>query len=114
MRTGGSTLMPRYFGALTIAVMLGMVFTRVFLLKRRGIKAMKFGELDKRDFLIPPFALFYIYLIFRRRIRLAGRQHTRVFSFYCCILGGSVFVCSGAADVVVEPNFVWAELPGWH
>jgi protein-S-isoprenylcysteine O-methyltransferase Ste14 len=56
--------MPRYFGALTIAVMLGMVFTRVFLLKRRGIKAMKFGELDKRDFLIPPFALFYIYLIF--------------------------------------------------
>ena len=48
--------MPKYLGALTIVLLLGMVLTRVFLLKGQGIKAMKFGNIDKTDFLIPPFA----------------------------------------------------------
>src|SRR6266487_3624188 len=51
--------MPKYLGALTIVLLLGMVLTRVFLLKRQGIKAMKFGSTDKTDFLIPPFAEKY-------------------------------------------------------
>ena len=55
--------MPKYFGALTIVLLLGIVLTRVLLLKTRGIKAMKFGDTDKTDFLIPPFAFFYVYLI---------------------------------------------------
>jgi protein-S-isoprenylcysteine O-methyltransferase Ste14 len=42
----------------------GNVLTRVFLLKRQGIKAMKFGSIDKTDFLIPPFALFYFCVLF--------------------------------------------------
>jgi protein-S-isoprenylcysteine O-methyltransferase Ste14 len=41
-----------------------MVMTRVLLLKRSGIRAMHFGNIDKTDFLIPPFAIFYFYLIF--------------------------------------------------
>jgi protein-S-isoprenylcysteine O-methyltransferase Ste14 len=41
-----------------------MVLTWVFLLKRQGIKAMKFGTIDKTDFLIPPFAFFYFYVLF--------------------------------------------------
>jgi protein-S-isoprenylcysteine O-methyltransferase Ste14 len=56
--------MPKYFGALTIILLLGMVLTRVFLLKRQGIKAMKFGNIDNTDFLIPPFAFFYFYVLF--------------------------------------------------
>jgi len=56
--------MPKYFGALTIVLLLGMVLTRVLLLKQQGIKAMKFGAVDKTDFLIIPFAFFYFYLIF--------------------------------------------------
>lgn len=56
--------MPKYFGALTIVLLLGMVLTRVLLLKLQGIKAMKFGAVDKTDFLIIPFAFFYFYLIF--------------------------------------------------
>ncbi len=56
--------MQRYFAALTIALLLGMVLTRVLLMKRQGIKAMNFGNIDKTDFLIPPFALFYFYLVF--------------------------------------------------
>ncbi len=56
--------MQKNFAALTILLMLGMVLTRAFLLKRSGINAMKFGALDKTDFLIPPFAFFYFYLVF--------------------------------------------------
>src|SRR5262245_9453937 len=59
-----NTPMPKYLGALTIVLLLGMVLTRVFLLKRQGIKAMKFGSTDKTDFLLPPFVLFYFYVLF--------------------------------------------------
>ena len=57
-------LMPKYFAALTIVLLLGMVLTRVMLMKRKGIEAMNFGKIDRKDFLIPPFALFYFYLVF--------------------------------------------------
>jgi protein-S-isoprenylcysteine O-methyltransferase Ste14 len=56
--------MPGYLGALAVVLLLGMVLSRVFLLKRQGVAAMKFGATDKTDFLIPPFALFYFYLVF--------------------------------------------------
>jgi protein-S-isoprenylcysteine O-methyltransferase Ste14 len=55
--------MPHYFGALTLVLMLAIVLTRVFLLSGQGIRAMKFGQIDKTDFLIPPFALFYFYVV---------------------------------------------------
>ena len=56
--------MQGYFGALTIVLLLGMVWVRVLLMRRKGIKAMNFGRIDKKDFLIPPFALFYFYIVF--------------------------------------------------
>ena len=56
--------MQRYFAAMTIVLLLGMVLTRVWLMKRHGIDAMHFGKLDKTDFLIPPFAVLYFYLVF--------------------------------------------------
>jgi protein-S-isoprenylcysteine O-methyltransferase Ste14 len=55
--------MPRYFAVLTLVLMLGMVLTRVFMLKSNGVEAMNFGKIDKTDFFIPPFALFYFYLV---------------------------------------------------
>jgi protein-S-isoprenylcysteine O-methyltransferase Ste14 len=54
---------PKYLAALTIVFLLGMVLTRVFLLKRQGIEAMKFGSTAKTDFLILPFAFFYFYVL---------------------------------------------------
>jgi protein-S-isoprenylcysteine O-methyltransferase Ste14 len=54
----------RYFAALTILLVFGMVSVRVLLMRRKGIEAMKFGQIDKNDFLIPPFALFYFYIVF--------------------------------------------------
>ncbi len=56
--------MPKYLGALTIVLLLGMVLSRVFLLRRQGIETMKFGNIDKTDFLIIPFAFFYFYIVF--------------------------------------------------
>ena len=58
------TAMPGYLGALAVILLLGLVLSRVFLLKQQGVTAMKFGAIDKSDFLIPPFALFYFYLVF--------------------------------------------------
>ena len=62
--------MPGYFAVLTIVLLIGMVLTRVFMLKRKGIEAMNFGKIDKTDFFIPPFALFYFYLIFASTFNL--------------------------------------------
>jgi len=62
--------MPGYFGALTMALLVGMVLTRVRMLKRHGIDAMNFGKMDKKDFIIPPFALFYFYLVFAAAFHL--------------------------------------------
>jgi protein-S-isoprenylcysteine O-methyltransferase Ste14 len=62
--------MPRYFAVLTLVLLIGMVLTRVLLMKRKGIEAMNFGKIDKTDFLIPPFALFYFYLIFATTFNL--------------------------------------------
>ncbi|HWF60974.1 MAG TPA: isoprenylcysteine carboxylmethyltransferase family protein [Nitrospira sp.] len=56
--------MPRYFATLTVVLMLGMVLTRAFMMRRKGVEAMKFGAIDKTDFFIPPFAFFYFYLVF--------------------------------------------------
>ena len=56
--------MTGYLAALTIVLLLGTVLTRVALLRRAGTKAMRFGNIDKKDFLIPPVALFYFYTIF--------------------------------------------------
>ena len=56
--------MPGYLAALTIILLLGMVLTRALMLRRKGVEAMNFGKMDKKDFIIPPFAIFYFYLVF--------------------------------------------------
>lgn len=72
-------------GALTIVLLIGMVLTRTAILRRRGVEAAKFGAIDKRDFLIPPFALFYIYLILAAALR------------WPTIVGGTLFGSNAAA-----------------
>jgi protein-S-isoprenylcysteine O-methyltransferase Ste14 len=56
--------MQGYLAALTIVLLVGMVLVRVFLLRRTGTRAIHFGKVDKKDFLIPPFALFHFYTVF--------------------------------------------------
>ena len=62
--------MQGYLAALTIVLLLGMVLTRVILMSRIGTRALHFGNLDKTDFLIPPFALFYFYTVFAAAFNL--------------------------------------------
>src|SRR5262249_25921249 len=61
--------MQRYLAALTLVLFVGMVLTRTALMKRRGIRTIYFGNMDKKDFLIPPFVLFYFYVIFAAAFR---------------------------------------------
>ena len=56
--------MQRYLAALTVVLLLGMVLARAAMLRRQGVRALDFGKQDRRDFLIPPFAFFYFYLVF--------------------------------------------------
>jgi protein-S-isoprenylcysteine O-methyltransferase Ste14 len=62
--------MQNYLAVLTIILMIGMVLTRVRMMKKRGIAVLHFGKLDKTDFLIPPFAVFYFYLVFAAAFHL--------------------------------------------
>ena len=71
--------MTAYIAALTVVIMIVMVVVRVLVMKRWGIQAMKFGQLDHKDFLIPPFALFYFYLIFANAFGLPSLGRQRLF-----------------------------------
>lgn len=50
--------------ALILVILLGaLISLRLRILRQRGLTVIHFGKLDKTDFIIPPFALFYFYHI---------------------------------------------------
>lgn len=69
----------RILAALALVLALLLVLFRVILLRRKGTEAMKFGAIDKKDFLIPPFALFYFYLVLAAAFRLPSVAHEALF-----------------------------------
>jgi protein-S-isoprenylcysteine O-methyltransferase Ste14 len=71
--------MQKYFGPLTIVLLLGLVGSRVLLMRSKGIQAMNFGQTDKKDFLIPPFAFFYFYLVFAAAFNLPTVSRQELF-----------------------------------
>ncbi len=87
--------MEKFFGALTLALLLTMVLIRVRLMKRTGIQSIHFGNIDKRDFLIPPFALFYLYIVFAAAFGWPSMARHRFFEsgaaswagVLCCLVG---------------------------
>lgn len=56
--------MPGYLAALALALCPVLVAVRLIVLRRSGTDALHFGSTDRKDFLIPPFALVYFYVIF--------------------------------------------------
>jgi protein-S-isoprenylcysteine O-methyltransferase Ste14 len=56
--------MQQFVGPTALLVLLAMVGCRAMLMRRKGTRAIYFGNLDKKDFLIPQFALFYFYCVF--------------------------------------------------
>jgi protein-S-isoprenylcysteine O-methyltransferase Ste14 len=93
--------MQRYFAALTIVLMLGMVLTRVLLMRRRGLEAMNFGKIDKKDFLIPPFALFYFCLVFAATFKLPTVSSQQFFHSEIVSWVG-VFFCSAGLLLILS------------
>ena len=85
--------MQRYLAALTLVLFLGMVLTRVAFMKRRGIRTIHFGNLDKKDFLIPPFAFFYFYLVFAAAFNLPTVSKQQFFDSEALSWIG-VFLCA--------------------
>jgi protein-S-isoprenylcysteine O-methyltransferase Ste14 len=89
--------LPGYLGALTVVLLLGTVLTRVALLKRRGVAAMKFGELDPTDFLIPPFAFFYFYSLFANTFDWPSVVHGEFFDATWVAWAGVLLCAAGLA-----------------
>ena len=87
--------MPSYLGALTLPLMIGIVLTRVVLLRRQGIQAMKFGQIDKTDFVIPPFALFYFYVVFAAAFGWPDRCRQPICPFRVCRVDRRAFCLAG-------------------
>ena len=89
--------MPKVFAALTLVLMMGMVITRTLMLRRRGIEAMQFGKIDKTDFLIPPFALFFFYLVFANAFNLPSLARQVIFQSETVAWIGVFFCLAGLA-----------------
>lgn len=87
--------MPAYIAVLTIVLMMGMVVTRAILLKRQGVAAMQFGKIDKTDFLIPPFALFYFYLVFAAAFHWPSVSTQMFFQSEVIAWAGALFCLAG-------------------
>jgi protein-S-isoprenylcysteine O-methyltransferase Ste14 len=87
--------MPNYLAALTIVLLLGIVLARVAMLRRQGVRAMNFGKQDKTDFLIPPFALFYFYLVFAKAFGWPTIAHRQLFASSAAAWLGVAFCFAG-------------------
>lgn len=61
---------------------------------------MKFGQLDKTDFMIPPFALFYFYLIFAAAFGLPT-VGTQEFFHSVATAWAGVFFCLGGIALML-------------
>jgi protein-S-isoprenylcysteine O-methyltransferase Ste14 len=87
--------MPGYFAAVTLLLLLGMVWGRVLLMRRAGTKAVHFGEVDKKDFLIPPLALLYFYIVFAAAFDLPGVSKQEFFHSEAVSWLGVLFCLAG-------------------
>jgi protein-S-isoprenylcysteine O-methyltransferase Ste14 len=94
--------MQRYVSALILPLLVMTVLTRSWLMRRHGAQAMHFGKIDKKDFLIPPFALLYFYIVFAAAFDWPSPSKRVLFAsdviswagVVLCIAGYSIFLMS--------------------
>ena len=91
--------MQKYIAATTIILLITMVITRVLVLKKQGIQAMQFGAIDKKDFLIPPFAFFYFYLVFAHTFGWPSIHEKEIFHSEAIAWVGVCF-CAAAIGLI--------------
>jgi protein-S-isoprenylcysteine O-methyltransferase Ste14 len=98
----GRINMQRLVAASTVLLFLVLVITRIFLMRRTGVNAVYFANIDKKDFLIPPFAFLYIYIVIAAPLGLppVTKQefsHSEALSWvgvFLCLLGLLLFLVS--------------------
>ena len=93
--------MQRYLAAAAVLLLVLLVIARAFQFKKLGIKVLRFGEMDKKDFIIVPFALFLFYLIITGAFRLPTLGKT-LFDIGWIAWAGVAFCALGVA------MFAWA------
>jgi protein-S-isoprenylcysteine O-methyltransferase Ste14 len=92
----------RYVAALTIVLLIGMVLARALWMRGQGVGAFHFGRTHKTDYLIPPFAFFYFYLVFAAAFDWPAVSRQRFFDsevlswlgVLLCLAGTSLFLLS--------------------
>jgi protein-S-isoprenylcysteine O-methyltransferase Ste14 len=90
-------MIPRWIAALTLVLLVCMVLTRTLLMRQQGIRAFRFGAIDRTDFFIPPFMLFYLYLIFARALGLPTPAHRQLFHIPFVAWVGTALCLAGLA-----------------
>jgi protein-S-isoprenylcysteine O-methyltransferase Ste14 len=94
--------MSETIGVLALLLIVGSVLIRIRILRAQGANAMKFGQRDRRDYFIPPFALIYFYTIFGNLFgwpllscqMLFNSEYLSAFGAVLCVLGVSFFYWS--------------------
>jgi protein-S-isoprenylcysteine O-methyltransferase Ste14 len=94
--------MARDLGALTLVLWAATVVIRIQMLRGRGIAAVHFGNIDKTDFLIPPFALLYFYAVFAGAFGWPFFDNAELFSSRAAHWAGGAACCAGLLLMVAS------------
>ncbi len=57
--------MQGYLAVISFCLLVILVIIRISQLKKLGIKAFKFGQMDKKDFILPPFVIIYFFILIK-------------------------------------------------
>ena len=93
-----------YWALVTFVAIILLVLLRTLQLKKQGIDAIEFGKKDKSDFILPPFALCYVYLLVANAFHLPTLPKQLLFHSTTLSHVG-VFVC-----VLAVALFAWTLL----
>lgn len=92
--------MQGYFAAAVMILLLTMILLRARIMKKQGIKVISFGEIDKKDFFIPPFFFLFMYFILANTFDWPWIFKNFFFSLDWLRWAG-VFVCGGGLTLLL-------------
>ena len=104
--------MQGYIAALMIILLIALVLARAIILKRIGVKVFSFGKIDKKDFLIPPFAIFYFYLVFANAFGFPTINNQQFFNSSIISWFGVLLCFAGLTGFLSQSRFIWKKLQG--
>jgi hypothetical protein len=99
------SIYARLFGNCNIILVIIMVLIRVQQMRIIGIKAMKFGDMDIKDFFIIPFVLLFFYLILSSVLILPSLGFELFSNEFISWIG--VGLCLLGLIILIKFNFFW-------